>query len=148
MGIFESSTLSITNLEPTTSTLSSNIMPGTTTLGASTTTGALWVVDTDKDGNKYVNPKKLAGLIGTTATTSTSTSLNLNSAMAEENKVQAAEMGITAKQEKAVQDTRNIEEWFESLSDEEQLELLASVDQKLAEVQNGQIEEKVPTKHL
>lgn len=145
MGIFESSTLSITNLEPTTSTLTGNVMPGTTTLGASTTVGSLWAIDKDTDGNKQVNPKKLTALIGTTATSSTTTSLNLNTTAADDYAKEAATMEITEEHVEAVNQTRNIEEWFESLSDEEQIELLASVDQKLDEVQN---EVKEVSKHL
>ncbi len=48
----------------------------------------------------------------------------------------------------AVNQARNVEEWFESLSDEEQIQLLASIDQKAEELQNSAITEKVPTKHL
>lgn len=147
MGSFDSSTISISNLEPTTSTLSGNVVPATTTLGGTTTTGTLWVVDKDEDGEMRVNPKKLAGLVGT-ITTTTSTSLNVNSAMAAENKAQAIEMGITEEQEEAVNQTRNIEEWFESLSNEEQENFLAMIDQKEQEIKNIEHNEEITIKHL
>lgn len=148
MGIFESSTISFVNLEPTTSTLTGNTIPGTTTLGASTTTSALWAIDKNEEGEMKVNPKKLVGLMGTTATTSTSTSLNLNSTMAAETKEQADKMGITVEQEVAVNQTRDIEAWFDSLTDDQQVEFLVSLEQKEQKLQNVQSEEKAVTKHL
>ena len=57
-------------------------------------------------------------------------------------------MGITVEQEQAVNETRNIEEWFESLSDEEQLQLLSSIDEKKQALEKEQTIEKVATKHL
>lgn len=141
MGIF--------NGELTTWTLSGSQVELTTSLGTTTTAGAIYTIDKDEDGNKYVNPKKLAILAGISAgTTTLSTSINLHSAFAEEYHAQAETMGITIEQEHAVNETRNIEEWFESLSDEEQTQLLASIDQKAEELQNSETIQKQPTKHL
>ena len=84
MGIFESSTLSLTNLEPTTWTLSGSQVELTTSLGITTTAGAIYAIDEDKDGNKYVNPKKLAMLLGVgLGSTTLSSSINLQSVFAE-----------------------------------------------------------------
>ena len=149
MGIFESSTLSLTNLEPTTWTLSGSQVELTTSLGITTTAGAIYAIDEDKDGNKYVNPKKLAMLLGVgLGSTTLSYSINLQSVFAEEYHTQAETMGITVEQEQAVNETRNIEEWFESLSDEEQLQLLSSIDEKKQALEKEQTIEKVATKHL
>lgn len=149
MGIFESSTLSLTNLEPTTWTLSGSQVELTTSLGITTTAGAICAIDEDKDGNKYVNPKKLAILLGVgLGSTTLSSSINLQSVFAEEYHTQAETMGITVEQEQAVNETRNIEEWFESLSDEEQLQLLSSIDEKKQALEKEQTIEKVATKHL
>ena len=149
MGIFESSTLSLTNLEPTTWTLSGSQVELTTSLGITTTAGAIYAIDEDKDGNKYVNPKKLAMLLGVgLGSTTLSSSINLKSVFAEEYHTQAETMGITVEQEQAVNETRNIEEWFESLSDEEQLQLLSSIDEKKQALEKEQTIEKVATKHL
>ena len=149
MGIFESSTLSLTNLEPTTCTLSVSQVELTTSLGITTTAGAIYAIDEDKDGNKYVNPKKLAMLLGVgLGSTTLSSSINLQSVFAEEYHTQAETMGITVEQEQAVNETRNIEEWFESLSDEEQLQLLSSIDEKKQALEKEQTIEKVATKHL
>lgn len=149
MGFLDSSTISSTNLEPTTWTLSGSQLELTSSLGTTSTAGAVFAIDKDEDGKKYLNPKKVAGLLGSSiGTTTLSTSINLNPAFAAEYQVQAAEMGITVEQEMAVNQARNVEEWFESLSDEEQIQLLASIDQKAEELQNAAITEKVPTKHL
>ena len=149
MGIFESSTISLTNLEPTTWTLSGSQIELTSSLGTTSTAGAIYAVDKDEDGNMFLFLYKVAGLLGSSiGTTTLSTSINLNPAFAAEYQVQAAEMGITVEQEMAVNQARNVEEWFESLSDEEQIQLLASIDQKAEELQNSAITEKVPTKHL
>ena len=149
MGIFESSTLSLTNLEPTTWTLSGSQVELTTSLGITTTAGAIYAIDEDTDGNKYVNPKKLAMLLGVgLGSTTLSSSINLQSVFAEEYHTQAETMGITVEQEQAVNETRNIEEWFESLSDEEQLQLLSSIDEKKQALEKEQTIEKVATKHL
>ena len=149
MGIFESSTLSLTNLEPTTWTLSGSQVELTTSLGITTTAGAIYAIDEDKDGNKYVNPKKLAMLLGVgLGSTTLSSSINLQSVFAEEYHTQAETMGRTVEQEQAVNETRNIEEWFESLSDEEQLQLLSSIDEKKQALEKEQTIEKVATKHL
>ena len=149
MGIFESSTLSLTNLEPTTWTLSGSQVELTTSLGITTTAGAIYAIDEDKDVNKYVNPKKLAILLGVgLGSTTLSSSINLQSVFAEEYHTQAETMGITVEQEQAVNETRNIEEWFESLSDEEQLQLLSSIDEKKQALEKEQTIEKVATKHL
>lgn len=149
MGIFESSTISLTNLEPTTWTLSGSQIELTSSLGTTSTAGAIYAVDKDEDSNMFLNPKKVAGLLGSSiGTTTLSTSINLNPAFSAEYQAQAAEMGITVEQEMAVNQARNVEEWFESLSDEEQIQLLASIDQKAEELQNSAMAEKVPTKHL
>lgn len=149
MGIFESSTISLTNLEPTTWTLSGSQIELTSSLGTTSTAGTIYAVDKDEDGNMFLNPKKVAKLLGTTAATTTiSSTINFQSAFAAEYQAQAAEMGITVEQEMAVNQARNVEEWFESLSDEEQIQLLASIDQKAEELQNAAITEKVSTKHL
>ena len=51
MGIFESSTISVTNLEPTTWTLSGSQIELTSSLGTTSTAGTVYAVDKDEDGN-------------------------------------------------------------------------------------------------
>lgn len=148
MGIFESSTISLVSLEPTTSTLTSNVITTSTTIGATTTIGGLSTLERDKDGNHQVNPKKLALVLGTSIGTSALSSVNLHTPLAEEYKEQAAQMGITVDQENAINEARNVEEWFESLSDEQQIEFLASLDQKEQELQCREAEPKIIKKHL
>lgn len=147
MGILESSTLSLTNLEPTTWTLSGGTIPSSTTLGSTTTVALATTLDLDENGNRYVNPKKLRRLLGTTAATTTiSSSMNMKSAFAAEYHEQAVALGITAEQEIAVNQERNVEEWFESLSDEEQIQLLMNIDQKEQTLKSNSSVEKAAVK--
>lgn len=147
MAILESSTLSLTNLTPTTGTLTGNAVPGTTTLGVSTTTTARLVIDKDKDGRK-VNPKKLSTATTVSTITSTSMSINLNSGIAHETKQQATEMGITEETFAAVNDINNVLENFDSLTDEQQVAWLVAISEKEQTLQNEQKVEKTLTKHL
>lgn len=142
---------SISHLEPTTSILNGNIASTSTVVGTSTTstTSTLWAVDRDEDGNKFLNPKKILELLGTTAVTSTTiSSMKLDNAFAAEIQQQAAHIGITENQVIGVNFIRDLEEYIESLPDNKLLALLESLDQKEQELQNGQSEEKEATKHL
>lgn len=148
MGILEISTLEITNLESTTGTLAGNTAPGITTLGASTTSTGVLVTDKDEEGNKYVNPKKLATATTTAAAIAAAVSINLNSGIAHETKKQAEEMGITEETFAAVNGINDVLENFDSLTDEEQVAWLVAISEKEHALQNEQMEEKALTKHL
>lgn len=75
MGFFESSTLSLTNLEPTTSLLTNNVLTGSTALGTTTSTGVALTVTSNDDGEFSFDKKRVAS---TAATTSVSSSLLLS----------------------------------------------------------------------
>ena len=72
MGTLNSSTLGVANLKPTTSTLTGNVLPASTTTGVTTTVAGLWMID---DG--VVNTKKMGTSMGMSVTTTT-TAIGIN----------------------------------------------------------------------
>ena len=125
-----------------TSTLLNSNLAGTTTLGVTTTAGVSYVF---KGGE--IDPKKLSTLTSTTVTsTSTSTSASPQPTnLPQEYNAAAQEIGWTGEKTEAVNTMRNAEEWFESLSDEEQQELLVKLEKKESELQDV---EKINIKHI
>ena len=137
MGFFESSTVSLTNLEPTTSTITNNVLTGSTVAGATTSTGVALAIKQDGDSELSIDKKRGAS---TALTSSIGTSLLLSGctglpkAYAEE----AQAIDWTAKD---TQETHNItdqEELFASLSTENQLRILAEIDQKIEAITTEQ----------
>lgn len=77
MGTLNSSTLGVVNLKPTTSTLTGNLLPATTTIGGATTSAGFWVIERTPSGELVVNPKKLGTSMGMgLATTTTLAGIN------------------------------------------------------------------------
>ena len=138
MNFLDSSTISLTNLEPTTSTLTNNSLMGSTTVGATTTTGVAGTLSKDETGELFVDKKKAvatsASFLGGTSTITLSGCTGLPEAYAEE----AQALNWTAAQTEEVYDLRNREELFDSLPEEEQLRILAAIDQKIEETTEKQ----------
>lgn len=147
MGIIDSTVLGLTNLNPTTSTLMGGPLAEITTLGTTTAIGPKLLISKDDEGNKYFDPKKVSTGLVTTSTLTTTSNWPSNTTIDAYQKA-ASEMQVSEEQLEGVNALRDVDEWFESLSDEQQEAILASIDQKEQELQNIQATEKAPTKHL
>lgn len=138
MNFLDSSTISLTNLEPTTSTLTNNSLMGSTTVGATTTTGVAGTLSKDENGEWYVDKKKAvatsASFLGGTSTITLSGCTGLPEAYAEE----AQALNWTAAQTEEVYYLKDQEELFGSLPEEEQLKKLARTNQRIEELEAEQ----------
>ena len=138
MNFLDSSTISLTNLEPTTSTLTNNSLMGSTTVGATTTTGVAGTLSKDENGEWFVDKKKAvatsASFLGGTSTITLSGCTGLPEAYAEE----AQALNWTAAQTEEVYYLKDQEELFGSLPEEEQLKKLASNNQRIEEIEAEQ----------
>lgn len=129
MAIFESTLLNLVNGNSTSSLLSGNALPATTTLGGTTSLAAATCVRKDENGDLKLNPKGVA-------TTSTTTALVMQSqtGLPEEYYEEASSYNWTATETAEVNNIRDMEEFFASLTEEEQDALLASIDQRTQEL--------------
>ena len=138
MNFLDSSTISLTNLEPTTSTLTNNSLMGSTTVGATTTTGVAGTLSKDENGEWFVDKKKAvatsASFLGGTSTITLSGCTGLPEAYDEE----AQEQKWTAAQTEEVYYLKDQEELFGSLPEEEQLKKLARTNQRIEELEAEQ----------
>lgn len=138
MNFLDSSTISLTNLEPTTSTLTNNSLMGSTTVGATTTTGVAGTLSKDENGEWFVDKKKAvatsASFLGGTSTITLSGCTGLPEAYAEE----AQALNWTAAQTEEVYYLKDQEELFGSLPEEEQLKKLARTNQRIEELEAEQ----------
>lgn len=138
MNFLDSSTISLTNLEPTTSTLTNNSLMGSTTVGATTTTGVAGTLSKDENGELFVDKKKAvatsASFLGGTSTITLSGCTGLPEAYAEE----AQALNWTAAQTEEVYYLKDQEELFGSLPEEEQLKKLARTNQRIEELEAEQ----------
>ena len=137
MGFFESSTVSLTNLEPTTSTITNNVLTGSTVAGATTSTGVALAIKQDGDSELSIDKKRGAS---TALTSSIGTSLLLSgcTGLPKDYDEEAQAIDWTAED---TQETHNItdqEELFASLSTETQLRILAEIDQKIEAITTEQ----------
>lgn len=138
MGFSESSTISVTNLEPTTSTVTNNVLTGSTTVGATTSTGVALAIDKDNDGNLYFDKKKVGA---TAVTTSVSSSLLLSgcTGLPEAYAEEAEAIKWTAKQTEETNYLRDKEELFAALSRDKQIEILLKINQKIEAATTEQV---------
>lgn len=133
MSILESSLLSALNGDSTSTILSGNL-PGVTTLGGGTTTSALFTIGKDKDGNNEIKPNRVLTTLGATTTSSTTLYLQSQTGLPAEYTQEANKIGWTKEQTEEVNKIRDLEEWFASLSEEEQNRLLTSMNEKEQEL--------------
>ena len=137
MGFFESSTVSLTNLEPTTSTITNNVLTGSTVAGATTSTGVALAIKQDGDSELSIDKKRGAS---TALTSSIGTSLLLSgcTGLPKDYDEEAQAIDWTAED---TQETHNItdqEELFASLSAENQRRILAGINQKIEAITTEQ----------
>lgn len=147
MGIVDSLILWLTNFGSTTDTFIGGPFLKSTALGTTTAIGPKLLISKDDEGNKYFDPKKVSTGLVTTSTLTTTSNWPSNTTIDAYQKA-ASEMQVSEEQLQGVNALRDVDEWFESLSDEQQEAILASIDQKEQELQNIQATEKAPTKHL
>lgn len=147
MGIVDSLILWLTNFGSTTDTFIGGPFLKSTALGTTTAIGPKLLISKDDEGNKYFDPKKVSTGLVTTSTLTTTSNWPSNTTIDAYQKA-ASEMQVSEEQLQGVNALRDVDEWFESLSDEQQEAILASIDQKEQELQNFQATEKAPTKHL
>lgn len=142
MGILDSSTIWFSNGGSTSSLFNSNIA-GTTTLGGTTTTG---VACCFKEGE--LDPKRVSTVTSVSTTTTTTLVMQSQTKLPLAYSAKAQEIGWTAEKTDAVNIIRNTEEWFDSLSEEQQLELLARLDEKESTFKAIEETEKTNIKHI
>lgn len=147
MGIVDSLILWLTNFGSTTDTFIGGPFLKSTALGTTTAIGPKLLISKDDEGNKYFDLKKVSTGLVTTSTLTTTSNWPSNTTIDAYQKA-ASEMQVSEEQLQGVNALRDVDEWFESLSDEQQEAILASIDQKEQELQNFQATEKAPTKHL
>lgn len=134
MAIFESTLLNLVNGNSTSSLLSGNALPATTTLGGTTSLAAATCVRKDENGDLKLNPKGVATTSTTTAITTTALVMQSQTGLPEEYYEEASSYNWTATETAEVNNIRDMEEFFASLTEEEQDALLASIDQRTQEL--------------
>ena len=111
---------------------------GSTTVGATTTTGVAGTLSKDENGERFVDKKKAvatsASFLGGTSTITLSGCTGLPEAYAEE----AQALNWTAAQTEEVYYLKDQEELFGSLPEEEQLKKLARTNQRIEELEAEQ----------
>lgn len=142
MSFLDSSTMWFSNGGSTSSLFNSNIA-GTTTLGGTTTTGVACCFN-----EKKLDPKRVSTVASVAATSTTTLVMQSQTKLPLAYSAKAQEIGWTAEMTDAVNIIRDTEEWFDSLSEEQQLELLAKLDEKESTFQAIKEQEKSNIKHI